>query len=297
MKIALLSDSNWINKIEDNKLLLQAFAQMGINSEEISYDTEDCSGYDAVIIRSTWGYQNYVDDYLGYLAKISSQTLLLNPYETVKANIDKEFQYKLFLRNGIEHVQTVVLNSINIDEAEKIITDKFGYSMIVLKPNISASGQDTIKIDFNKENQTFLKEYLKRIILNDKKRVLVQRYISDIENGEFSFIYIGGRFSHAVKRFPGITYEGSNTMWVDRVPDVAMKYVDRFYDVLCPHGVLYARIDFILSEGNPKILEVELNEPDLYFRKSEENLEAVLSSFVSNTIEAIKRKNIYKNGE
>ena len=175
-------------------------------------------------------------------------------------NIDKEFQYKLFLRNGIEHVQTVVLNSINIDEAEKIITDKFGYSMIVLKPNISASGQDTIKIDFNKENQTFLKEYLKRIILNDKKRVLVQRYISDIENGEFSFIYIGGRFSHAVKRFPGITYEGSNTMWVDRVPDVAMKYVDRFYDVLCLINIL----DVVDVLSPPKVLQENYSD---FFKK------------------------------
>ena len=92
---------------------------------------------------------------------------------------------------------------------------------------------------------------------------MIQPFISEINNGEYSCIFIGGKLTHTMLRFPNIFHEKRRPYLVDNVPDSIIqlaRVVERIKEF---NNYLYMRVDMVLVSGKARIMEVELADPDL----------------------------------
>ena len=98
---------------------------------------------------------------------------------------------------------------------------------------------------------------------------ILQPYLREVENGEYSLVFFNGEFSHAVlkKPRPGdfrTQHElGATRSVVD--PDPALLGAAAAVLHKLPSAPVYARMDGILQGGRFLLMEAELIEPELYF--------------------------------
>ena len=109
---------------------------------------------------------------------------------------------------------------------------------------------------------------------------MVQPFIPEIRTlGEWSLVYIDGRYSHCVLKRPApggwlVQDElGGSVEWCDPAPAmicVADEAIQAIPKIMAgrghdPRRPLYARVDLLLHKGQPLVGELELIEPELFF--------------------------------
>jgi glutathione synthase/RimK-type ligase-like ATP-grasp enzyme len=119
--------------------------------------------------------------------------------------------------------------------------------------------------------------------------VLVQPYLGSVDSrGETALLYFDGRFSHAIRKGPLLRRDAAEVAGLfapeaisAREPTAAELQVGAAAVAAVPGGApLYARVDLIEDpQGQPRVLELELTEPSLFFaygRGSAERFAAAL---------------------
>ena len=99
---------------------------------------------------------------------------------------------------------------------------------------------------------------------------LVQPMVdSVVTEGEWSFVFIAGEFSHALLKKPGAgdyrtqgIYGGSVLSETAAADDI--RQAEAILSAL-PYELLYARLDLVRVDGRLAVMELELIEPILYF--------------------------------
>jgi glutathione synthase/RimK-type ligase-like ATP-grasp enzyme len=141
----------------------------------------------------------------------------------------------------------------------------------VVKPSVSAGARDTARYE---PSQRALAEEHVRMLHASGRTAMVQPYLDRVSEGERALIFLGGSFSHAVRKGPVITEPG--VIDNDRVPHPDLVPHSPSGEELataekalavCPHpsDLLYARVDLILDDHDrPVVLELELVEPNLF---------------------------------
>ena len=92
--IAFLTTDNLDNFFVWDNLLIAPFARRGVIVETISWHAKnvDWSRFNAVIVRSTWDYQDDAVSFMAKLAEIEkSGTSLLNPLTLMQWNVSKDY--------------------------------------------------------------------------------------------------------------------------------------------------------------------------------------------------------------
>jgi O-ureido-D-serine cyclo-ligase len=107
------------------------------------------------------------------------------------------------------------------------------------------------------------------------RSVLLQPYLAAVDrDGETALIYIGGRFSHAVRKGPLLPPDAAATAALFAPEDIRPRSAAddelalgaRVLAQLPFSEPLYARVDLIRdNQGVPCLLELELTEPSLFF--------------------------------
>ena len=120
-KVALLSTDNLENFFTYDKLLIEPMKNIGWIAEEISWRNEkvNWNDYDAVIVRSTWDYQNDFKKFLNVLEKIDKVSHLENDFELMKWNMNKNYLYDLESK-GVRIVETIWEKSFNSETAHAL---------------------------------------------------------------------------------------------------------------------------------------------------------------------------------
>ena len=266
-KIAIVSCNKWKNKIEEDKLLQNTLIQSGYNADIISWEDADVNydEYIALVLRSVWGYQNNYLEFKTWLNMIKqSQILLLNSPELVSNNIRKDKQFELLAKYEIPIIPTEFIykledlfNDIKFDEKKPK----------VLKPIISGSGENTFLVDSGESLYTdkIIKPF-EKIIKCEDNGIMLQPYIGEVKNGEFACIYIDGVNTHNMMRYPGIFANRKKPVYLTNIPEVVKKIADKVSKIEEYSNHLYMRIDIVLHNNKPMIMEVELAEPDLLFK-------------------------------
>ncbi|MEM8694434.1 MAG: hypothetical protein AAGE05_00245 [Pseudomonadota bacterium] len=243
--------------------LVAAFAARGSAIEAIAWDDDDAdwNQFDAVLIGSTWDYQDNLAAFLARLSEIEAKCPLFNSRETVGWNSRKTYLKDLAAK-GAPTVPTLWLDEPH-DAAIASAFETLKSDDLVLKRQVGA----------NAEGQVRLKRSNPRPALSDP--MMVQPFLPAIQSeGELSLVFIDGAFSHAlIKTAAGGDYRiQSSYGGTERrhEPDPAdLAAAARIVDSL-DETPLYARVDLVRGEdGNVRLMELELIEPFLYPRQSD----------------------------
>jgi glutathione synthase/RimK-type ligase-like ATP-grasp enzyme len=141
---------------------------------------------------------------------------------------------------------------------------------IVVKPAISASAHNTRLID---SGPWSAEDEVSRIM---KGPFLMQPFIQEIQDqGEISFVYIDGRFSHAALKRPAagdfrVQQEHGGSAELFHPPVALLDQADRIAATVPQvRDSLYCRIDAVERDGKLVLMELELIEPELFLGLAE----------------------------
>lgn len=272
-RIAIISCDKWKDNVKEDILLKIELNKALIDAEIISWQdkTIDYTKYDAIIIRSIWGYQDYIEEFLEWVNTLKNNKVrVFNSPEILLSNLNKYNQFKTLDQNKIPHIETIFINKDDI-EIEKIENLYKKYESIVLKPVISGSGNNTFTISNKiKKNNIKLSEVNEKFskVLNDINRYLmVQPFVKEINEGELSVVVISKKISHAAIRYTNIFNDINQIKIVDvgKLDEKVVEIVNKCIGIEEYNDSLYMRIDLVKIDSEYKVMEIELVEPQLFF--------------------------------
>jgi len=259
---------------EDMPPLLSAFGAAGVHAEILDWDEPraEWARFDAALLRSAWDYTERLDEFLAWIERVASLTMLLNPPPVVRWNADKHYLLEL-AGSGLPVVASSFVEA-GADPAaalEEFLT-RHPCAELVVKPAVGAGSRDT-----RRHARTAVAQMLAHLrrLLDAGRSVLLQPYLEGVDtHGETAVIHIGGAFSHAVRKGPLLPLGAAPTGGLfapeeitARAPGADELSVAQRVLAAVPFGaLLYARVDLIRdAAGAPCLLELELTEPSLYF--------------------------------
>lgn len=289
-KIAIISCDKWVGKVKEDELLKFELNKLFVDVDIISWQDKsvDYSKYDAVVIRSLWGYQDYIEDFIEYLDKLKKDNVkVFNNVDILKDNLNKYEQFKILDKYEIPHIDTFFLKENEIDKIGKISKE---YKDLVVKPIISGSGNNTFIISdtINKNNISVneVKGKFDGVLNNINNYLMVQPFVKEINEGEISVVLIDNKVSHIIIRNTSIFNDNGSisVVGLDIMDDKMKSIVDRCTKIKEYNDALYMRVDLVKIADDYKVMELELVEPQLFlgFRKTKKEL--------TNFAKVIKKK-------
>lgn len=288
--IALATYAAAPNLAPDDRLLLSALEDMGIRAEPAVWSSSDVdwSAFDGVVIRSCWDYHRAFDAFSTWLARLESHAIpVWNPIPLVRWNADKRYLLDL-ARCGVPTIPTVVIPRGEGRRAASIASAE-GWSKIVVKPAVSASGYETHAFAAPFDGEAM--DTVARVA--SLCEVLVQPFAPEVSrDGELSLVFLGGEFSHAARKraAPGefrVQVEHGGTVEPTIVSGDVIEQASRAIAAL-DESPVYARVDGILRDGALLLMELELIEPNLFLELRESAAER-LASAVAERLEAFEK--------
>jgi glutathione synthase/RimK-type ligase-like ATP-grasp enzyme len=269
-RVALVGSEQGLAIDPDLPLASAALREAGLAVELVRWDDPavDWAGFDLVVVRSCWDYAWRLEEFLGWAESVPR---LANPVEILRWNTDKVYLRDLE-RAGLPVVPTA--------------WDPAGAGDLpvagewVVKPSISAGSRDTARWDTPDAVLEHVAE-----LTGAGRTAMVQPYLTSVDDlGETAMLFIGGAFSHAVRKGPllapgeGVRQDRNSRGDLRAVdPSEAQRAVAQAVFDAVPGLVgiadapLYARIDLVQdADGNPVVLELELTEPSLFLPQAPE---------------------------
>ncbi|MBK6485306.1 MAG: hypothetical protein IPF98_00235 [Gemmatimonadetes bacterium] len=251
---------------EDDRLAVSELRQHGVTVESTVWDSPlvDWARYDAIVIRSTWDYTERADTFEQWLAHIEHLGIpLWNPPALVRWNMDKRYLLDLAAR-GVATVSTMIIaQGSGVSLAD--VVAQTGWDELVYKPSISASGAHTARASAAQ----LVSHHARFDQLVTERDMLVQPFLPEIvAEGEWSLLFLGGQYSHAVKKRSRagefrVQADFGGSVEAD-VPRGAIVAQAEAIVAHLPQPWLYARVDACESAGALVLMELELIEPDLF---------------------------------
>jgi hypothetical protein len=249
----------------DDRLLMRELAQRGLT---VSIETWSDPGANwaasrLCLLRSTWDYHERYDEFVDWVGRAASLTLLKNAPQLLLWNAHKSYLAELE-RLGVPVVPTAwVARGEPCDLGELCAVR--GWRDIVLKPAKGAAAHQVTLV--RRGAASFAAGQAQLAQLARTQDVLVQPYLRSVESfGERALIFFRGKYSHAVvkKPFDTVLVVGSaRSSLVD--PEPAELEVAAGALAAVPARELYARVDLLRDdEDRICVNEVELIEPGLY---------------------------------
>ena len=269
MRVALATCAEVADLEADDRLVIAPLAARGVHAEPAVWDSADVqwSGYDLVILRSTW---DYPQRYQQFLAWAKSVPELANPADVVEWNTDKRYLADL-ADGGLPVVPTTWLAP---GESWACVPQQ--PSEYVIKPTVGVGSIDTERYDLSANgDRRRAAAHVERLHAAGRD-VMIQPYLSGVDQkGESALLYLGGEYSHAIRKGPMLTAVDAGAHVLYRPEEITPRQATAAElavaeQVLAavpdgPERLLYARVDLVPgADGSPVLLELELTEPSLY---------------------------------
>jgi glutathione synthase/RimK-type ligase-like ATP-grasp enzyme len=276
--IAILTDSRYESPIStaqyiqnillEDHLLQEALERKGLKVIRLDWAKKDFdwSSVGCAIFRSTWDYQDKFEEFKQWLEQVRTQTRLINTYETIKWNMDKWYLQDLKER-GIHIPQTIYIPKGSTATLQ-VLYDQIQGEEAVIKPTVSGGAKHTYRL--NPTNINRHEELFQQLIQHED--FIIQPLLHDIvENGEISLMVFGGQYTHAVLKVAKAGDFRVQDNWGGTVHDYEptpeeMQFAEQVVAACSPQP-FYARVDIAKdNDGKLALMEVELLEPELWFR-------------------------------
>lgn len=266
-QICFLSTDNLDGYVFDDDLAIEPLRKLGWEVSTIPWRADiDWNDFAAVIIRTTWDYQDSPIEFLETLRKIDeSKARLENSLNTIEWNLSKEYLHDLEGK-GVRIVPTIWGKNPPTEKDFDSWLTHFKTDEIIIKPIISATAQDTFRL---KKFEPKITEVFKT------RKYMVQPFMPNIvSEGEFSLFYFGGNYSHTILKTPKtedfrVQEEHGGIITAASPSKKLLRTAEHVFSFIEPVP-LYARIDFVRDEHDDFcLMELELIEPALYLRMDE----------------------------
>ena len=223
----------------------------------------DWKSFDLILIRSVWDYHLHPAAFAAWVSRLEKLgAVLWNPAPVLLANADKSY-LKALEAAGVSVVPTIWVEEGSAAKLDDLL-DSRGWTEAVVKPVISAGAYRTSRVARGgAAGRAALAEVLAH------SGAMIQPYLPEIDSeGEWSFIFLGGEFSHAVLKTPRAgdfrVQEEHGGRTIRREPAPGLLAQAREAAIAGPGPWLYARVDGVRRGGELVVIELELIEPSLY---------------------------------
>lgn len=273
-RIAFAVSNEFPNLTDDDKLAAEALRRRGLAVDAALWDQPRAwNDYDAVVVRSCWDYHHRLDEFKTWLSALDVQGVTVwNQAEVMRWNMDKNYLSEL-QDQGAAVLPSVWLPQGARADLAHILAEK-GWQQAVMKPTVSAAADNTHSIAANDAAQT--QPAFEQLLRQGG--VIVQEFAPEIQTqGEWSFLFFGGQFSHAVLKQPKsgdfrVQRNYGGTVGSAQPSAKLVEQAGRILDYV-ESDLLYARVDVIEREGQLLLMELELVEPHLFFEQDSESPE------------------------
>ena len=242
--------------------LRPALAQLALELVEIDWRAPlaEFTELPLILIGTPWDYQDSEASFLSKLDALEAAGhTLCNPAAMVRWNARKTYLRGLELR-GVSTIPTVWIEQARACDIDAAF-EKFGSEAIVVKRQVGAGAEGQsihhpgeTALDWQMDRPAMLQPFLRQIAIE----------------GEYSFLFVDGAFSHALLKRPTgddyrvqSLYGGTEHNFDPSGEDIAS--ASAVVDAIPFPTPLYARIDMVRAdEGQLLLMEAELIEPYLY---------------------------------
>lgn len=265
----------------EDRLLAATLEGRGVTARPIAWDAgETTAPVDGVLIRSTWDYHRRPEEFRAWLRGLEAAGVaVVNPVPLLLWNVDKRYLVELD-RRGVPGIATLVRDGVVAGDLPGLRAE-LGSEVLVVKPAIGATAYGC-----------------RRIVGDGDLPVeglgaaagpwLVQPLVEEIATeGEWSILVFAGVASHAVLKRPAngdFRVQADFGGGFERRPlePALVRFAER---VLAALDVVptYARVDVVRHRGEPRLMELEVIEPQLFLTADGPGLQpfvdAVLAAF------------------
>ena len=269
MKVAYLASNITLPGAQDRRsdafehdqmmaCLKTAFEANSARIIDLAWDDKnvDWKGFDAAIIGTAWDYPDRHSEFLETLDAIAGATRLFNSPAMVRWNSRKTYLRELEDK-GVAIIPTLWFDDATKDNVRAAF-DRLETDQLVLKRQIGASAEGQHRLRRNDA------------VPEIAEPMMAQPFLGSIlDEGEISFVFVGGALSHTVIKKPAdqdyriqATYGGTESALSPSQDDVsdAANVISTLSET-----PLYARVDMLRGDdGKLQLMELELVEPFLY---------------------------------
>lgn len=267
--VALVTCAQLPDLDPDDRLLLAPLAEAGFEVTVAVWDDPavDWARFDLVVVRNTWDYPLRRDEFVAWARSVPA---LANPAEVIAWNTDKRYLRDL----AAAGVPVVPTTWVAPGEAWSPPAD----GEWVVKPAVSIGSRDSGRYVLPAQRDLAAAHVAR--LQAAGRLAMVQPYVPSVDSyGETGLIYLGGAYSHAIRKGPllsgpdpALQGDGGSALYVEeeitaRTPTEAEQAVAEAtlralpFD---PAQLLYARVDLLDTPDGPTLIELELTEPSLF---------------------------------
>jgi glutathione synthase/RimK-type ligase-like ATP-grasp enzyme len=264
MRIALVTASKLPKPDLDSDVLTEALRSLGADPVTVAW-TANCvwSGFDLVLLRTPWDYATKPEAFVAWATSTSKVASIANALPVVTWNYHKQYLLDIASRE-VPVVPTTLLRQRSAFASN---LEQFGPAEIVAKPAIGVGAIGAMR---GLASSEIMRDHVRAGL--ETGDMLVQPFVPTIETeGEFSLVYLGGIYSHTVRKrakagdFRVQDHHGGAVADCEPLP--GMRAIADRVCACSPCPLLYARIDLVLGESGPMLMELEAIEPELFLRR------------------------------
>jgi len=266
--------------IQEDILIQKAFLSRDLVSkiETLENIVSEATSGDVLLLKSIWGYHIHYKKFLEYISILKEkEVILINDYEYIHWNIDKSKYFSEIDFLKIVPTYKLDLGTVkSINDIERIvqliIKDDLN-TKFVIKPAIGASGY--LVCIYDKDDT--VNNRINNILDHKNLDFIIQPFRSQIVEGEISIILINGKIQYGIQRFPGIFTEKNEPEYIDvqKIPEQLIEQINLliiFFNNKFKSLPKICRIDFVKHGLDYELMEIELIDPDLFFKYIPENV-------------------------
>ncbi|MBX3388962.1 MAG: hypothetical protein KF691_05855 [Phycisphaeraceae bacterium] len=242
--------------------LVAALRAVGIEALRVAWDdpSANWTEFSGVLIRSTWDWHETPANFIRWVQSTAARTNVWNDAELVLWSLDKRSLIELESR-GIPSIPTIALPSQ--DELDRFSSP---WDDWILKPAFGATAYRTTRIQSRQDLEAWRSENA-----GFRGPLVAQQFQpSVLSEGELSLVFIDGGLSHTVRKRTKsgdfrvqAEFGGSTTL--AECPREESHLATALLATL-PARPVFCRVDVVRDAiGQPRTIECELAEPELFF--------------------------------
>ncbi|TKD65975.1 RimK family alpha-L-glutamate ligase [Flavobacterium sp. ASW18X] len=304
LDVVLVTDKRYLQPKEDaytknvileDQLVADALQNKGLKVGRTYWDDPnfDWGSTKYVIFRAVWDYFHRITEFKKWFEATAQKTKFINSKNLVEWNLDKH--YFIDLANAGVHVpKTYFIEKRSVESLvdaieEATIEADIQSKHLILKPCIAGGARYTYKFE-RKDWHNLNKQFLQLIA---REAMMLQEFQTNIiKEGEFSLIFFGDTYSHAIlkKAKPGdfrVQDDFGGSVHHIQPTKAQIQFALQAVHA-APELPVYSRIDLFKDNDNQLALaELELFEPELWFRTSKKAAQIFANSVVENYFKSI----------